>query len=93
MIARLAGIIDSAMDGIIIVDGEQHITLFNLAAEKMFGYSAADIIGQPLDKLIPDRFRSPHEQYLQGFARSNATRRSMHNLGVVRGLRARAMAV
>ena len=67
----LAGIIDSAMDAIVIVDEKQSIILFNRAAEKIFGYSTDEIIGQPLHKLIPEQFRFLHEQHVQEFGRNN----------------------
>ncbi len=86
--ARLAGIIGSAMDGIITVDSEQRIILLNPAAERMFGSSEADLEGQPLDRLIPERFRAAHATHLQVFGRTNATRRSMGGAGVIFGLRA-----
>ena len=86
--ARLAGIIDSAMDAIISVDGEQRILLFNAAAERMFTYPAEDAIGQPLELFIPKRFRAVHKQHIENFARTNVTRRSMGSLGGLFGLRA-----
>jgi PAS domain S-box-containing protein len=85
---RLAGIIDSAMDAIITVDAAQRITLFNAAAEKMFGCPAAEALKQPLDRFIPTRFRDAHRQHIEGFGSTHVTRRSMGALGAVFGLRA-----
>jgi PAS domain S-box-containing protein len=85
---RLAGIIGSAMDGIVTVDEQSRIILFNPSAEKMFGHSAADILGQSLDILIPPRFRSAHAGHMILFSKTNTTSRNMGELGVVYGLRA-----
>ncbi len=85
---RLAGIITSAMDGIITVDADQRIVLLNPAAERMFGWSEAALKGQPLDRLIPERFRAAHATHLQDFSRTNVTRRTMGGAGAIFGLRA-----
>ena len=85
---RLSGIIESAMDAIITIDEEQHITLFNPAAEQIFQYSAADVIGQPLERLIPDRFRVIHTEHVRIFGEADITTRTMRTLGVLSGLRA-----
>ena len=45
--ARLAGLLESAMDAIITVDETQQIVLYNRAAEKIFGWPAAQMLGQP----------------------------------------------
>ena len=57
---RLLGIISSAMDAIITVDGDQKIIVFNRAAEQIFRCPAKDALGQTLDKFIPQRFREAH---------------------------------
>jgi len=51
---RLAGIIRAATDAIISFDWDGGITLFNPAAERMFEISAADALGQPIDRFFPD---------------------------------------
>lgn len=85
--ARLAAVIGSAMDAVITVDERQLITLFNPAAEKMFGYSAAAVLGTPLELLMPDRFRGSHSSHIRNFAQTNTTRRKMGNLSAIFGLR------
>ena len=84
---RLKGIIESAMDAIITVDEDQRLVLFNRAAEQMFGYSAQEAIGQPLDRFVPDRFRDVHRHHLHTFGRSGVTSRKMGKLGTVMGRR------
>ena len=50
--ARLAGVVDSAMDAIISVDDQGRIGVFNLAAERVFGVAAHDAIGSPIDRFL-----------------------------------------
>jgi len=64
---RLHGIIASATDAIITVDSEQLITLFNSAAEKMFGCPAEAAIGSRLDRFIPLRLRDAHRGHIARF--------------------------
>ncbi len=84
--ARLKSVVDSAMIGIISVDQHQRILVFNPAAEKMFGYSAAEMMGQPLARLIPERFRPAHDGHVRNFAETGETTR-MIGPGAISGLR------
>ena len=84
---RLESIIESAMDGIITVDEDQRVVLFNRAAEQMFGCSTREAIGQPLDRFLPARYRDAHRHHVQGFGQSGLTSRKMGKLGTVMGLR------
>src|SRR5436190_17263446 len=59
--AILANIVASAKDAIISMDEQQRITLFNVAAEKMFGYRASEVLGKPLSMLIPAEYQASHE--------------------------------
>jgi PAS domain S-box-containing protein len=75
--ARFAGILAIAADAIISIDADQRITLFNDWAEKLFGYSREEALGQPLDILIPGRFRAGHSGHITQFASSRSTARKM----------------
>ena len=86
--ARVAGIVNAAMDAIISVDEAQQIVLFNAAAEKMFGLPAAVALGQPMDQLIPERFRHAHAAHVRHFAETGVTARQMGALGEISGRRA-----
>lgn len=86
--ALLAGLLDSAMDAIITIDQRQTIVLYNSAAEKIFGRPRDEMMGQPLDKLIPGRFRPDHSQHVERFGQTGVSSRRMGSLRVVYGLRA-----
>lgn len=86
--ARIAGIIDSAMDGIITIDKDKRIVVFNAAAERIFGRSASEMLGQSLDALIPERFRQNHAAMVGRFGSNGATNRPMGRFGAIFGLRA-----
>lgn len=75
--AKSSGILSMSADAIISIDAEQRITLFNEGAEKIFGYSKADVIGGPLDILIPERVRAAHRQHVAAFATSPDAARRM----------------
>ena len=55
---RLEAIVSSAMDAIVSTDEERRIILFNPAAEQMFGISAKEVLGTPIERFIPERFRA-----------------------------------
>ena len=85
---RLEGIVSSAMDGIITVNDEQLIVLFNPAAERMFGLSAAEALGQHISRFMPRRYREGHAAHIRRFAVTGVTNRQMGSLGAISGLRA-----
>jgi PAS domain S-box-containing protein len=85
--ARLAGLLDSAMDAILSVDAEQHIVLYNRAAEKIFGWTAAEVLGRPLGVLLPERFRGNHAGFVRRFGETGVTTRRMGDGTVIVGLR------
>lgn len=86
--ARLAGLLDSAMDAIITVDSEQRIVLYNRAAEKIFGWPSEQALGERLDKLMPERFRGGHAAHVRRFGTTGTTSRRMGDGTVLYGQRA-----
>jgi PAS domain S-box-containing protein len=85
--ARLAGLLDSAMDAIVTVDEAQRIVMYNRAAERIFGWTAAEALGRPLAMLLPERFRGAHADHLTRFGATGVTSRRMSGSSVVFGLR------
>ena len=86
--ARLGGLLDSAMDAIITIDEAQRITLYNRAAEKIFGWPADHVLGKPLDQLLPQRYRARHGEHVRRFGATGVTSRRMGGTTVIHGLRA-----
>jgi PAS domain S-box-containing protein len=79
--AKFSGIVSVSADAIISIDEDQRITLFNEGAEKIFGRSSADVIGVPLDILIPERFRAIHRRHVENFATGADIARRMGTRG------------
>ncbi len=75
---RFAGILQTARDAIIAVDDKQRIVLFNQGAEQIFGFSMQEILDQPLEKLMPERYADVHHSHVDLFA--NAANRSSENM-------------
>jgi PAS domain S-box-containing protein len=86
----LSALIDSAMDGIVVLDARQRIVSFNSAAEIIFRCSASDVLGHSINRFIPRTFRKFHAEFIRIFAEENNTRRSMGALNEAHtvGLRA-----
>ena len=84
---RLLGIITSAMDAIITVDEKQQIVVFNKAAEEIFRCSAAEVIGQPIDRFLPEGLRDIHRQHIRGFGQTGVSTRSMYSPGTLVAVR------
>ena len=85
--ARLTGLLDSAMDGIITIDADQRIVLFNRAAEKIFGWQAAEVMGKKLELLLPPRYRGSHAAHVRQFGATGVTSRRMGDGTLLSGVR------
>jgi two-component system sensor kinase len=86
--ARMMAIIRSSMEAIITIDEHQRIVIFNPMAEQVFGCSAMDAVGAPLDRFIPERFRAAHAHHVQQFGGTGVSNRQMGTQRVLSGLRA-----
>jgi PAS domain S-box-containing protein len=85
---RVAGIVQSAMDPIITTDEEQRIVLFNNAAERVFQCTAADALGSPINRFIPQRFHAAHAGHIGKFGETGVTNRTMGPRDVLWAVRA-----
>jgi two-component system NtrC family sensor kinase len=59
---RFHAVMEAISDALVAVDEQGLVVTFNPAAEKLFGYARSEMIGRPLDCLLPERFRSRHHQ-------------------------------
>lgn len=85
--ALYRGIIAISDDAIICVDRTQRVILFNQGAERIFGYSAEEVIGKPLAMLLPARHRAAHGRQVREFGGSGVAARRMGERDEVVGLR------
>ncbi len=67
---RLKAVLDTAVDAIICINSRGIIDLFNHAAEKMFGYSANEVIGKNINMLMPEPYASEHDSYLESYEKT-----------------------
>lgn len=65
--ARWRALIDAAVDAMIVIDGRGLVEEFNPAAERMFGYRAADVLGRNVSMLMPSPDRDRHDQYISRY--------------------------
>lgn len=84
--AQANAIFHIAEDAIISIDSAQRIILFNGGAEKVFGYKADEVIGQPLDLLIPPASRENHGSLVDKFGLQEINARRMGERGEIQGL-------
>ncbi len=67
---RFRGLVESAPDAMVIVDGQGAIVLVNGQTERLFGYTREQLLGQPIELLLPARFRRRHVGLREGYFRN-----------------------
>jgi len=65
--ARLQAILETTVEGIITINEEGVIKSFNCAAERMFGYTSEEVIGENVEILMPEPYRSDHDDYIANY--------------------------
>lgn len=77
---KLRMILDTAVDGIITIDAHGHVRTMNQSAERIFGYSANEVVGHNIKMLMPKPYRDMHDMYLANYIRSGEA----HIIGIGR---------
>ncbi len=74
LLARYRGVVEAAVDAIIIIDETGMVEIFNPAAERTFGYSAAEVVGRNVNMLMPPHDAAHHDGYLRHYLDGGAPR-------------------
>ncbi|MFY7920828.1 MAG: ATP-binding protein [Gemmatimonas sp.] len=85
--AALAAIVDISADAIIALDDRYRIVRFNRGAEQIFQWTEAEMLGQPLDRLLPMATRAVHRGHMRTFAEGASDARTMAYRRPIAGLR------
>jgi two-component system sensor kinase FixL len=83
--ARLSSVLDTAVDGIIVIDEQARILVFNKACERLFGYAAPEVIGHSMNMLLPAHFARAHDGQLATYITTGVK----HVIGITREAQAR----
>ncbi|UPT63315.1 MAG: PAS domain S-box protein [Hyphomonadaceae bacterium JAD_PAG50586_4] len=69
---RLRALVETAVDGVILIDSNASVLMFNPACERLFGYNAREVIGQNVRMLMPGPYRGEHDSYIGNYLRTAA---------------------
>lgn len=83
---KFRGVLESAADGVVIINRQGIIIVVNTALERLFGYSRQELLGQNLEILVPHDYRQTHMQQRRGYCEAPVAR-TMGTRGAVKGLR------
>jgi PAS domain S-box-containing protein len=86
MEARYRGLLEAAPDAMVIADANGRVILINAETERLFGYTRDELVGQPVELLVPGQFREKHPQLRQGYT-AHPHARVMDGDADLRGLR------
>jgi diguanylate cyclase (GGDEF)-like protein/PAS domain S-box-containing protein len=86
-IAYVLQLIKMTHEAVLCIDEARHIVVINEGAERIFGYRAQEVVGRPLNDLIPERFRAAHDEHFRDFAASPEEAQLMHRRQRIHGLR------
>jgi PAS domain S-box-containing protein len=68
------GVLQSAPDAMVIINSDRRIVLTNRQMERVFGYTEEEMRGQPVELLVPERFRAHHPNHVADFFAKSTTR-------------------
>jgi PAS domain S-box-containing protein len=72
--AAVWALLDAAPDGLLMIDATGRMMLVNSQLERLFGYDRAELLGQPVEMLLPDAVRAAHREHRDGFFTAPRTR-------------------
>ena len=66
--------LEQAVDGVVVIDTKNCVVLFNLAAEKLWGFDRSEVIGQNVKMLVPEAIRNKHDDYVDSNRRTGVNK-------------------